>query len=221
MTGKDWLLIVLLVFFWGLFFAGASHDEDNFSHITFRDLGIQSEATPGTIFYTDGHFYGVDGKNHVFSTASGVKTTTTTITNTAALREVYRYEFLPDEIHVDEHIKFSLYGFVNTAAASDTFNVSFWVDNTQVHEIVYDGGNVDNVGLEINYIGTVRTSGENGTFVEFAKMVVGTNVYSAAELGVHIINTTKPIIFNVTVKWNNAKANNIFSVSQGILEFYH
>lgn len=192
-----------------------------FPFITLSDNGVLNNTNEGTIFYTGGHFYASNGANHVFTTSSGVKTNTTTINNTVLEKEVYRYEFDANELHKDEHITFILNGFVNTASASDNFNVSFYVNGYLTHSIVYDGGNVDNVGNEIVYSGTIREEGVSGTFVDYAKMIVGNNLYSEAELTVHPIDTTSPLIFNVTVKWNNAKTDNIFSVSQGVLRFDH
>lgn len=189
--------------------------------ITIQPSVLTTVLVPGSIEYADGHFYVTNGTRHAVTNCAGVKTTTTTVVNTAVETVLYSYNFSANELHQDEKITFNMSGVYSNASASDDFTIRVKVAGVTLHTITRVGGNQTNAGWQIFYEGTIRTDGVSGTFVDFVKLLDNESVYMQADTTTHSINTTGTVLFEATIQWANAKAGNTFSCTQGSLMFEH
>lgn len=168
-----------------------------------------------------GHWYLTNGASHAITTSAGVKTTTTTVTNTITETSLYSYVFAANELHKDERIIFDIAGVYSNASASDDFTIFVKFNGGVVHTISRVGGNQTNAGWQVFVEVTVRTDGTSGTFVHFAKLLDNEKVYVQADSTAHTFDTTVANTLDVTVQWANAKIGNTFSCTQGSLTFAH
>lgn len=171
--------------------------------------------------YENGHLYIRNGAEHAVATSNGVKTSTTTVTNTVTETTVYSYTLAANEMVADQRIMLNASGSITNASAADDYTIKIKLNGVLVHSLARVGGNVTNVGWRLLYEGTVRTIGSSGTYVDCTILSEGSISVSAAETTTHAIDTTVSNLFEVTVTWNNAKAGNTFSCTQGMLNFYH
>lgn len=171
--------------------------------------------------YNDWHWYLTNWARHVITQSSWVKATTTTVTNTVTETTLYSYTFVANELHTDEKVVFDISWVVTNASASDDYTIRFKVGGTTVHTITRVWGNVTDAWWKMIYEGTVRTDWASWTFVDFASHQEWTLTYMEWEATTHSIDTTTTTLFEVTVEWDNAKAGNSISASQGHLVFHH
>jgi len=185
---------------------------------------LLSTPEAGTMEYQDGHFYltDVQAARKAIALISNVVTSTTTVTNTVTETTIFTKTFAADELHGDMLISLFLTGSVTNASAVDDFTFNFKVGGSTVHTEARVGGNVTDVGWEICYQMTIRSTGAGGTFVDFARYLEsGIADLANAEAGTHSVDTTGTVTLEVTITWANAKAGNTFSVTQGYLQYNH
>lgn len=191
------------------------------AQFNFIDGTLKTSPVAGDMEYSGGHWFLTNGARHSIVTSAGVKQTTTTASNTVTETSIYSYTFAANELHADEKIIFAITGLITNASAADDYTIRFKLGGVTVHTVNRVGGNVTNQGWCCIYEGTVRTSGAGGTFVDYASLEEGALSYQYADAGTHAIDTTTTQLFEVTIQWANAKAGNVFSCTQGHLEFHH
>ena len=189
--------------------------------LKFTNGPLTTVAEPGAIEYYDNHWWLTNGHRHVIVRSGNVKTDTTTVTDTTAERVVYTHTFQANELHDDERIVFDMTGVYSNAAASDDFTIRFKIAGDTFSVINREGGNVTDSGWKAIFEGTIRTSGVSGTFVHFTSFDDGDQQQAQADVVEHSIDTTVAVTFEVTVQWDNDKAGNTFSCTQGDLQFRH
>jgi len=185
-----------------------------------------SNTTPqaGAMEYTDGHlfFSKADEVRYAVTLSNGVKSDTTTVTNTTTETEIYSKSFAANELHADEIVNCFCSGVYSNASASDDFTIRFKIDGVEIHALSRLGGNKTNAGWLAQAQWTIRTTGSGGTYVDFFSYTEdGNNPYMAADTSTHSIDTTTTHTVTVTIEWDSAKAGNIFSCTQGYITFNH
>ncbi len=190
----------------------------NFQNAT----ALKSSPVDGDVEYKDGHLYlTAHGSRHALNSSTGIKTSTTTVTNTIAETTFYSYVVSANELHLDERIIITCDGVFSNASASDDFIIRFKFGGITFHSITRTGGNVTNEGWEAVYKGTIRVAGASGTFVDHARYLDGSGIYASADIAEHSIDTTAGGTVELTIQWVNAKIGNTFSCTQGDLTFKH
>ena len=175
----------------------------------------------GALEYAGGHWTITNGARHVICSNEGVVQSTTTVSNTVTETTVFSYTFAAGELHADQRVVFLISGAYSNASASDDFTINFKLAGSTIATVSRAGGNVTDAGWFARFEITVRTEGASGTYVHWAAFNDGTTDYAIADITEHSIDTTGTNLFEVTVTWDNAKAGNTFSSTQGELTFIH
>jgi len=190
----------------------------NFANAT----ALKITPVDGDMEYHNGHLYlTAQGVRHALNSSVGIKTATTTVSNTTTETTFYSYTVSANELHLDERIVITCDGVFSNASASDDFTIRFKFGGTTLHTITRTGGNVTDEGWEATYKGTIRSIGVSGKFVDYTRYVDGSGVYSDADTTEHSIDTTGSGTVEITIQWGAAKAGNTFSCTQGDMTIKH
>lgn len=176
----------------------------------------------GAIEYHDGHLmftgevdrYAITLSNHVI-------TTSTTVTNTTVETTIQSKTFPANSFHEDQMVRATVYGNISNDSASDDYTVRFKLGGATVHTLQRVGGNVSDLGWVAQIVFTIRSTGATGTMIDFVEFREGSVNQSSSDTTVHTIDTTSDLLLEMTVQWGNAKAGNIFTSSQGLIELIH
>lgn len=175
----------------------------------------------GAFEYADGHLYFINGSRKSFDMSDGVKTDTTTVTNTITETIVFSHTIVPDALHLDERVFADVSGSYSNDSASDDFVIRAKINGVTVHTINRTGGNVTNSGWKLQMEGTIRSIGVSGSFIDLMRFEDGTNIYTEALAAPGPIDTTIATVYEVTVEWGAAKTGNTFSCTQGSVSYQH
>lgn len=144
----------------------------------------------------------------------GVKTTTTTVSNTVVETLLYSYDFRANAFAEHEIIKSDISGSFSNASASDDFSIIVRLNGVLMHTLLRIGGGVTDSGFRVEVEGTIRTVGATGTYVDIARLSDGT-VYTHALPTEVVIDTTVPLTYEIFIQWDAAKVGNTISCTQG------
>jgi hypothetical protein len=189
----------------------------------FQDGPLMTTPEDGAMEYEDGHLYFTNsGQRTVIAQTDGVKVSTTTVVNTVTETTIYTYTFPADALHTDERIVLDTTGVFTNDSAADDFTLRFKLAGATVATVSRVGGNQTNAGWRSHFDFTVRTDGASGTYVWAVEFTEHATVgRKQATITTNSIDTTAAIVFEVTMQWDNAKAGNTFSCTQGDLTFKH
>ena len=193
----------------------------NTAPLKFTSGPLLTTPETGAIEYENGHLYVTNTMRNAIVKSNGVKTTTTTVTNTAVETTIYSFNFPANALHADERIVFDTVGAYSNATASDDFTLRFKVGGVTIATVGRTGGNVTDQGWKAIFEGTIRSIGATGKFVHWSEYNDGVTNQIDADIVEHAIDTTIANLFEVTIQWTNAKAGNTFSCTQADLQFRH
>ena len=191
------------------------------SQINLTNGVLKTTPDHGDVEYSGGHWYITNGARHAITTSAGVKTTSTTVTNTIVETIIYSYQFAANELHTDEQITIHVSGYLSNASAADDYTINYKFNGNLLHSIARVGGNVTNQGFEITETATIRSEGVSGTAVDHLRWTEGSLTYSYGDSSIHPVNTSIPQLFEISIIWSNAKVGNILVCTQGLTSFTH
>ena len=168
----------------------------------------------GLVMISDGAEWFVIAKKSNAPLTVGVKIDTTTVTNTTTETLIYSYSFTANAFAPHEIVKSAISGSFSNTSPSDDFTIMVRLNGFLMHSLPRIGGNATDVGFKVEVDGTIRTIGVTGTYVDIARLSDG-NVYTHALPTEIVIDTTVPIIYEIFVQWDAAKAANTISCTQG------
>ena len=145
---------------------------------------------------------------------NGVKTTTTTVANTATETTIAVFTIPADTLNAGSLVILELMGTYSNASTSDDWTLRFKYGGVTLDTINRVGGNVTDVGWSARFILTFRTVGSSGTVYDHAMLTDDDTSYSKDSGTSHSVDTTTDDDIEVTVQWDNAKAGNTFSCTQ-------
>ena len=192
--------------------------------LTFTSGPLLTSPLAGSMEFLDGtlFFTGVDGIRYALTLNTGLKTATTTVTNTTVETVIFTRVFSANELFAGNLAEIVAIGSYTNASASDDFTLRLKLDGVTIATIERNAGNETDAGWEATAKLTIRTDGASGTYVKFFKYIENNNVVLAeADITEESIDTTASHTFTITVQWSNAKAGNLFSCTQGYVEFKH
>lgn len=168
-----------------------------------------------------GHWYVTNGNRHALTASAGVVTTTTTVVNTTTQTLLYSYQFLANELHVDEEVVVAHMGSVDAATVTESFNIVFKLGGVTLSTLAVVPKNTTNSGWKSEFIMTIRAEGTSGTFVDYSSFKTDVASVSYASITPVSIDTTIANLFEIYITWGVAKAGNSLSCSQGSVVFNH
>lgn len=168
----------------------------------------------GLAMISDGAEWFVVAKKSNAPLTVGVKTTTTTVTNTADEILIYSYDFPANTFTEHEIITSKISGSYSNASGSDDFTITVKLNGNIMHSLERAGGTASNSGFKVEVEGTIRTIGASGTYVDIASLSDGTVTTEALPSEI-VIDTTIPLTYEIFVQWDNAKTGNTISCTQG------
>jgi len=190
--------------------------------IKLTDGTLLTTPEAGAIEYNDGHFYFTNPGSRLAAVMSnGVITANTAVTNTTTETEIYTRTSPANELHEDEVYRLHMLAAYSNAAASDDFTIRVKLNGVTIHTVNRLGGNVTDVGFEVLLTTTIRTDGASGTYISSINATDDTDSYTRSTTSTAAIDTTTTNTFSMTVQWDNAKAGNVFTATQGYIELIH
>ncbi len=192
--------------------------------LKFTEGVLNTTPQEGAAEFTDGHLYfsPVDGERQGHSLTNNILTSTVTVTNTTVETTVFSWTIAANTLHAHQVVELLAVGSLTNAAAADDFTIRLKIDGVTVRTLSRIGGKVTDAGWEIIGDFTIRSIGVSGTLVDFFKYIEGgLTPLSSSGSATTAIDTTASHTISFTIQWNNAKAGNIFSVTQGHVTLKH
>lgn len=147
-----------------------------------------------------------------------VVTATVNVDNTTTETELFTMTVGANKLHLAHVYRLNLSGAYSNATGADDWVMRVKINGTTVHTITRVGGNETDAGWAIAHTFTVRSLGVSGTVIDNSVLADNDAMYTSASAAAHTINTTIAQTLSVTLQWNNAKAGNIFALTQGFME---
>jgi len=169
----------------------------------------------GLAMISDGGEWFVITKKSNAPLTVGVKTSTTTVANTAAETLIYSYNFTADAFLPHEKVIAEASGSYSNASPNDDFQIIVKMNGVLMHSLSRIGTGKTDAGWKLKVDGTIRTIGAAGTYVDISGLSDGDTTFTEALSTEVVIDTTVPITYEVFVKWDNADVGNIFACTQG------
>jgi hypothetical protein len=172
----------------------------------------------GAMEFVDGKFY-VTGvaKQKVLDRSGDVKLDTTTVTNTTNETTVYTADIGVNSLRAGNVLHLDMSGTIDEAAASDAVTIRVKVGGVTMATVVSPASGIAAKFWHITGYATIRSVGATGSMAWHLDMNADTVTTEAG--GVSTIDTTTAENITVTAQWNAAKAGNIFTCTQGLLEY--
>lgn len=186
--------------------------------IVLESNSLLGTPVAGAIEYSGNKFYITDvGTQMVVDRTIGVKTSSTTVTNTTTETTVYSYALPANSLVAGNVLEFDGSGEITTASAADIATVRVKFGGVTLATLTSPGKILSADCFHIEGVATVRTIGATGSMAWHIDMELEDN--TSADCDVSTIDTTGANTIEVTVQWNNAKAGNVFEMEQGMLHF--
>ena len=196
--------------------------EGFFPPLKLKEGTLTTTPEKGAMEYSDGHLlFTGESERYSLTLSNSVITSNTTVTDTIDETVIHSKVFPANTFHEDHVVKARVYGNISNDTGADDYTIRYKLGGSTLHTIVRVGGNVADKGWMAQIVFTVRSTGEAGTLIDFVEFREGTVNQSSADQVVHTIDTTVPLTLEFTVQWDAAKSTNIFTSSQGFLEFIH
>ena len=167
-----------------------------------------------------GHWYLNNGGQHAITSSAGIQVTDMVAT-AAADTLIYSYQLNANELHNDQQITAFLAGALDSATGAETITLNIKFDGTLVRTLSLTPKNATNVGWKFSHIGTIRTAGASGTFIDYLYFDTDTESVSYGATATVAIDTTVPVLYEIYAQWGAAKAGNSLLCTQGSLSFSH
>ena len=196
--------------------------EGLFAPLKLKEGTHTTSPEKGAIEYHDGHLHFTpETERYTITLANSVVTSNTTVTNTTTETALFSKTFPADSFHEDYVVRLSLYGSISNSSASDDYTIKYKLGGTTLHTLTRVGGNVSDNGWVLTFVLTIRVTGSSGEFLDFTEFREASVNQSFSEITTHSVDTTSDQLLEITVTWDNAKADNTITASQGFLEFIH
>lgn len=183
---------------------------DNDTHQTIRDQYV------ALAMISDGAEWFTLSKKSNAPTTLGVKTDTTTVTNTTTETLIYSYTFDANSFAPHEKVSSYVSGAYSNAGNTDEFTVTVKLNGNVMHTLQQVATKAStNAGWTVDVKGTIRTIGATGTYVDIALLHDGVGIFAEGTPSEVTIDTTVPLVYEIFIQWNNADAGNIFHCTQG------
>ena len=186
--------------------------------LKFTEGTLLTTPEPGVMNYSDDKFWlTCIGTQRVIDRTSDVKLTTTTVTNTTDETLIYTGLVPADSLKAGNILKLYLSGEIDEAAASDVCTIRVKFAGITIASIASPGTGLAAKCWHISGIATIRSIGATGSMAWHMDMFVGPD--SADACDVTVVDTTAGSNVTVTAQWSTAKAGNIFTCTQGFMEY--
>jgi hypothetical protein len=173
--------------------------------------------------YTNGHADDTladGGINHVTGnvfnqTADGSVTNTNTTTSILGTGQGSR-TIATGKLYVGQTIVVKGFGYISTDATTPTLTITFANSSSNSGNAVNSllSSSMNNVPIEWEYSGTVRTTGSSGSIQLNGWVSIGGTKAYLASSAASTFNTTTNQTFDVTALFNNASTNNTVTTKQ-------
>lgn len=148
---------------------------------------------------------------------SDVATSTVTVTNTTTETTVFTGSLPAGSLRAGNILKFNASGDITNASAADIVTIRIKVGGVEFASIQSPGSALSDDCWHIIGLVTIRSIGATGSMAWHVDMdVAGT---SDDDCDVDTIDTTSAEDITVTAQWNNAKSGNVFTLTQGFMEY--
>lgn len=143
--------------------------------------------------------------------------TPVTVQNTTTETDIWDAGLSVGSIKVGRVYKVKLYGQFSNASTSDNVTVRFYIGGAEVGAVTSTGQNASDAPWSVKLTMTVLESGPSGTVEPHAEGTFNNDNADDTEEEV-TIDTTIPEEIEATAQWNNAKAGNVFEITQGYMK---
>lgn len=158
----------------------------------------------------------------IFSGATSVSGTVTTVSNTATETNLATFTFLPDEFHVGMTIRIYASGvYSTTAGANRTVTIRVGSGNaptTEWNSMASTAADVTNVSWHLWWTGIVTAIGTSGTIEAQMQGKINNVNKDDPNTGTVSIDTTGSRIFALTAQWSGAATGDTISIRQFLVE---
>lgn len=186
--------------------------------IKFKSYTLLVTPVKATLEYANDRFYITNvGTQRSIDRTSDVALSTETVENTTTETLVYTGLIAANSLRAGNILKINMSGEVDEESAADFCTIRIKFGGVTITSIVSPGAGTANQCWHIDGFTTIRSIGASGIMAWHADMTAGTG--SAEVCGVTSIDTTAAENITITAQWNNAKAGNIFRLTQGFMEF--
>jgi hypothetical protein len=172
----------------------------------------------GALNFVDDKFYVTCvGTQRVIDRTSDVKLDTTTVTNTTTETTVYTGLVPANSLRAGNILKLNMSGTIDEAAAFDAVTIRVKIGGVTIATIVSPASGIAAKCWHISGFATLRSVGASGSMAWHMDMNADT--VSSDACGLNTVNTTTAENVTVTAQWNTEKAGNIFTCTQGFMEY--
>ena len=171
----------------------------------------------GVIEFHDSRFY-ITNKSHrkAIDRTSDVVLETTTVASTVVETLVFTGSVPANSLVAGNILKLIMSGLVSEKAAAHTCTIRIKFGGDTMATVVSPGAGGD-VPWHINGYATLRSVGGSGEMAWHVDMAAGSNTNEGT--GIDTIDTTSAYDVTVTAEWSDADDQDIFTLTQGFMEY--
>lgn len=177
-------------------------------------------ATPeaGSIEFHNERFYITNvATQRAIDRTADVKLDTTTISNTTDETTCYTASIPANSLKAGNILKLNMSGTIDETAVADQVTIRIKIGGTTIATVLSPSSGVSDKCWHISGFATLRSVGGTGSMAWHIDMDAAGTVSDSC--GINTVDTTAAEDVTVTAQWNNAKVGNIFTCTQGFMEY--